>query len=122
MRCTSVKAGNDGDLNCIIKKSSHAIFFAQVNRAHVTPALGNYTLVGNGFEIKNYTIENFISNLTIKGNVVDDLKNIKYVGDDCQLFVSYCNKLCQLARADTYAPTICLSKISFIEGHLHEKN
>ena len=50
------------------------------------------------------------------------ITDIKYVGDDCQLFVSYCNKLCQLARAGIYAPTICLSKISFIEGHLHEKN
>ncbi len=122
MRCTAVKTGNDGDLNSIILKSDDAIFMSRVSAAYMTPGLGSYTLIGEGFEIKKGAIVNFISKLTVKGNILDDLKHIEYIGNDSEIFVSYCNKLSQLSRVGVYTPTISLSRISFIEGFLHEKN
>lgn len=119
MRCTSIKPGNDGDLNSIIKKTNNAIFMYKVNRAYVTPGLDNYTLIGDGFEIKNGIVGNFINKLMINGNIVDDLKHVKYIGSDSKIFVSYCNKLNQLTRVGVYTPTISLSEVFSIEGDLH---
>lgn len=120
MRFTKIKSVDNYAQSDIISKYKKALFMSKISSAYTTFNSDKYVLSGEGFIIKNGEIKNFVSDLVIKGNVLTDLKYLDFIGNDPQITVSFCGKLNQLVRVGVLAPTISLSKISILQGRLHE--
>lgn len=92
----------------IIGKYSCGIFVKEIHSAKVNYQTGNYFLQGNGYLIRNGRLQNFIGNLKVKGNILQDMGKIDYIGDDLKIYGSYCVKLNQSLRVGCGGPTISL--------------
>ena len=122
MRFSIIKNVNHISYQQMIAQQSNAFFVNEINFGYISPQEGNYSLLGNGYIIKNGGTTTFVDNLQLTGNIFEDLKNIEQIGDDSQTFCSYCNKINQMVRVGANSPSIRLSNISKLEGIFYGKD
>ncbi|NFB54488.1 TldD family protein [Clostridium botulinum] len=120
MRGTYIQPFDDMDQQNILDKYKNAIFVNETFQGSVSPKTGDYSLMGNGFVVKNGELENFIGDLRINGNVLKDLSSIEYIGKDFDMFGRYCGKLGQNVRVGIGSPTISISSLNS-RGRLYGK-
>lgn len=96
----------------IIKKYSKGIFVKEIYSGRVNYQTGNYLLQGNGFLIKNGTLQNFIGNMEIHGNILKDVGLIENIGADLKIYGSYCVKFNQSIRVGCGGPTISIRSLN----------
>ncbi|MGB8451878.1 MAG: metallopeptidase TldD-related protein [Anaerocolumna sp.] len=118
MRGTYIQPIDDMDQQEILNKYENAIFVDETFSGGVDQQTGNYSLIGNGFVIKNGDKQNFIGNLRITGNIIKDLSSFDYIGKDFDMFGSYCRKFGQSVRVGLGGPTVSISSLA-VKGDLY---
>lgn len=112
MRNTYIEPFDDMSQQDILNKYQKAILVNETISGGVNPQTGSYYLIGNGFTVKNGEIQNFIGNLTINGNIFNDILSIDYIGKNFKIFTNYCTKNGQTVRVGCGGPTISISSLS----------
>lgn len=118
MRCTFIKPFDDINEEKIIYKYNTAIYFNKAYMGGVNPQNGDYNVIGNGFLLRNGEKCEFIENLKLHGNLLNDLNSFEYIGNDLKIFGNFCSKLGQTVRVAVGSPTISLGGLS-VEGNLY---
>lgn len=112
MRNTYIKPYDHLNKIEIMSKYSKAIFVNEAFSGGMDYQTGDYFLLGNGYIVNNGILENFIGNLEIKGNLFNDIPLIEYIGNDLEMYGSYCIKINQSIRVGCGGPTISISTLN----------
>ncbi len=113
MRCTKILGYDPLCREEIINKYNDVILLESVFSGSSNFINGSFSIRGYGYYIKNGYIQNFISNMIISGNVIEQLNNIEYVGNDVKVSTTGCVKLGNIIRVGLGGPSI-----SFFSGNV----
>lgn len=119
MRTTYIHPISNKNVNNFINSANNAILIEKVYSGNVNPIDGNYILIGYGVKIINGCITNFISNLHIEGNIIEDLMKIEDIGYDLKYQGIECLKKSQYVRVGVFSPSMLLKNIK-VTGEMYE--
>ena len=108
MRFTTIKPFDNIGKKEIINKYNQSILVEEILSGRVNHITGEYELLGNGFIISKGEVKAIIGNLEIQGNIMNDLKNIEYIGNDVENFGGFCGKYGQTVRVGIGGVTISI--------------
>ncbi|WP_086314115.1 TldD protein [Enterococcus sp. 7F3_DIV0205] len=119
MRTTYVHPVIEKKVDQFISESDGDIYFDRIIFGHMNPLTGDYLVSGYGYKITDGLKTNFISDLTISGNIIEDLVKIQEIGNDLFKQGSECLKLSQVIRVNCLSPSMKLENIN-IMGEIYE--
>lgn len=112
MRATYIQPFDNMKQQEILKQYENAVFINEAVSGKVNSETGDYEINGTGFVVRNGEKQNFIGNLKVLGNILNDISAIDFIGNDFQMFCGYCSKYGQCVRVGIGGPTISISSLN----------
>lgn len=121
MRGTFIQPFDNLNQKEIIAKYKSAIYIDRAYGGIVTPALGTYKIMGDGFIVKDGETTDVISKINLIGNLIDAFNKIDFIGNDFDFVTSECFTCGQIVRVCMGGPTISILDVA-VEGEVYEKS
>lgn len=104
----------------MFRKEKEIFYISDIYSGGVNIIDGQYFLYGRGWRIVNGEKRNVISKIIIRGNTIEDLSNMLYIGKDCNIITGECSKYGNVVRVGMTGPSIFFSRL-YIEGEVYGK-
>jgi predicted Zn-dependent protease len=104
----------------MLRKETEIIYISDIYSGGVNIIDGSYFLYGRGWRTINGEKRNAISKLIIRGNTLEDLSNMVYIGKDYTMITGECSKFGNVVRVGMTGPSVFFSQL-YIEGIIYGK-